>query len=392
MRTRATEMFGIELPIFAFSHCRDVVAAVSRAGGMGVLGALYFTPEELERELTWIDAHTGGRPYGVDVVMPAAYTGADLGAADGDGLRERLAAFIPDGHRHFVDELLARHGVPELTHDDTAHLLLGWTDATARPQVEVALGHPIGLLANALGAPPADVVERAHASGVPVAGIAGSVRHARKQREVGVDVIVAQGTEAGGHTGDVATMVLVPEIADAVAPAPVLAAGGIGRGRQMAAGMALGAEGVWTGSVWLATEEADTPPAALAQILAATSRDTVRSRSMTGKPARMLRNDWTEAWEGEDSPGPLPMPLQFMLIADALRRVGRVGHPTLTPSPVGQIVGGLNRVKPVSQVVYELMAEFGDTLERLNAATADDRTGRQIGESAGESAGRQGAG
>ncbi|GAA1998796.1 nitronate monooxygenase family protein [Nocardiopsis rhodophaea] len=375
MRTRATEMFGIDLPIFAFSHCRDVVAAVSRAGGMGVLGALYFTPEELERELTWIDAHAGGRPYGVDVVMPAAYAGDDLAPADGQGLRDRLAEFIPDRHRRFVNELLAQHGVPEITHEDTAHFLLGWTDATARPQVEVALRHPIGLLANALGAPPADVVEQAHGRGVPVAGIAGSVRHARKQREVGVDIIVAQGTEAGGHTGDVATMVLVPEIVDEVAPAPVLAAGGIGRGRQMAAGMALGAEGVWTGSVWLATEEADTPPGALEQILGATSRDTVRSRSMTGKPARMLRNDWTDAWEGADSPGTLPMPLQFMLIADALRRVSRVRHPSLTPSPVGQIVGTLNRVKSTSQVVYEFMEEFGDTLERLNTVVADERVG-----------------
>ncbi|MFC4562116.1 nitronate monooxygenase [Nocardiopsis mangrovi] len=371
MRTRVTEMFGIDLPIFAFSHCRDVVAAVSRAGGMGVLGALYFTPDELETELAWIDEHVGGRPYGVDVVMPAAYEGAQLGAATPAELQERLQTFIPDRHRTFVNDLLAGHGVPELTGEDAGHFLLGWTDATARPQVATALKHPIALLANALGAPPADVVAQAHERGVKVAGLASNVRHARKQREVGVDIIVAQGTEAGGHTGDVSTMVLVPEVVDAVAPAPVLAAGGIGRGRQMAAGMALGAEGVWTGSVWLATEEADTPQGALEQILRATSRDTVRSRSMTGKPARMLRNDWTEAWEGDAAPATLQMPLQFMLIADALRRVSRVRHPTLTPSPVGQIVGSLNQVKAVSQVVYEFMAEFGDTLERLGTVARE---------------------
>lgn len=375
MRTRVTEMFGIELPVFAFSHCRDVVAAVSRAGGMGVLGALYFTPEELETELAWIDAHTGGRPYGVDVVMPSSYTGAEMGAGSGEELQERLRALIPDAHRRFVDDLLAEHGVPEAAGADAGHFLLGWTDATARPQVEVALKHPIALLANALGAPPPDVVEQAHRHGVKVAGLASSRRHARKQCDVGVDVVVAQGTEAGGHTGEVSTMVLVPEVVDEAAPVPVLAAGGVGRGRQMAAGMALGAEGVWTGSVWLATEEADTPPGALEQILRASSTDTVRSRSMTGKPARMLRNTWTQAWEGEESPGPLPMPLQFMLIADALRRVGRVRHPTLTPSPVGQIVGTLDRVKPCSQVVYELMEEFGEALEHLNRAAEGEAAG-----------------
>ncbi|MFW5420187.1 nitronate monooxygenase [Nocardiopsis sp. CNT-189] len=371
MRTRVTEMFDIELPIFAFSHCRDVVAAVSRAGGMGVLGALYFTPEELETELAWIDANTGGRPYGVDVVMPSRYEGADIGADSGEELQRRLEGLIPDGHRRFVNGLLAEHDVPELTRAGAGRFLLGWTDATARPQVEVALRHPIALLANALGAPPADVVRQAHRHGVAVAGLASSRRHAAKQREAGVDVVVAQGTEAGGHTGEVSTMVLVPEVVDEVAPAPVLAAGGIGDGRQMAAGMALGAEGVWTGSVWLATEEADTPAGALAQILQADSRDTVRSRSMTGKPARMLRNDWTEAWERSDSPGTLPMPLQFMLVSEALRRVGRVAHPTLTPSPVGQIVGSLNRVRSSSQVVYAFMSGFGDALDRLNAAAED---------------------
>ncbi|WP_067180858.1 NAD(P)H-dependent flavin oxidoreductase [Microtetraspora niveoalba] len=370
MRTRVTDMFGIEFPIFAFSHCRDVVAAVSRAGGMGVLGALYFTPEELELELKWIDEHVGGRPYGVDVVMPASYEGADLGVDSPADLVARLQGMIPDGHRKFVEDLLAGHDVPPLTGDDPGKVLLGWTDATARPQVEVALRHPIALLANALGPPPADVVEQAHARGVKVAALASTPRHAVKQVEVGVDVVVAQGTEAGGHTGEISTMVLIPQVVDAV-DVPVLAAGGIGDGRQMAAGMALGAEGVWTGSIWLTVEEADTPELARRRILTATSRDTVRSRSWTGKPARLLKNEWTDAWESEESPGTLPMPLQFMLVSDALRRIGRSDAGELATFPAGQIIGTMNQVKPASQVVFDLVEGYVEAMERLGRITGD---------------------
>ncbi|HLU74129.1 MAG TPA: nitronate monooxygenase family protein [Nonomuraea sp.] len=368
MRTRVTDMFGIDLPIFAFSHCRDVVAAVSKAGGMGVLGALYFTPEELEQELAWIDDHVDGKPYGVDVVMPASYEGADFPAEE---LVGRLQTMIPEGHRQFVESLLSEHGVPRLSDDaDAGRVLLGWTDATARPQVEVALRHPITLLANALGPPPADVVEQAHAHGVKVAALASTPRHALKQVEVGVDVVVAQGTEAGGHTGEITTMVLIPQVVDAV-DVPVLAAGGIGNGRQMAAGMALGAEGVWTGSLWLTVEEADTPEMARRRILAATSRDTVRSRSWTGKPARLLKNEWTDAWESQESPGTLPMPLQFMLVSDALRRIGRSEAAELATFPAGQIIGITNQVRSTKDVVYSLVEEFGEALERLDRITRD---------------------
>jgi NAD(P)H-dependent flavin oxidoreductase YrpB (nitropropane dioxygenase family) len=367
VRTRVTELFGIEYPIFAFSHCRDVVVAVSRAGGMGVLGALYFTPEELELELTWIDEHIGGKPYGVDVVMPAKYEGSDLG--DADELLDKLQGMIPAQHRQFLEDLLTEHGVEPST-ETAGRALLGWTEQTARPQVEVALRHPIALLANALGPPPADVVELAHEHGVKVAGLASNARHAGKQVAVGVDIIVAQGTEAGGHTGDVSTMVLIPEVVDAVgSDTIVLAAGGIGRGRQMAAGLALGAEGVWTGSIWLTVDEADTPEGALPKLLKATSRDTVRSRAWTGKPARFLKTAWTEAWESEKSPGYLPMPMQFMLISDALRRISRSGDGELVTFPVGQIVGSMNQVKPAAKVILEMIEEYIEAIERLNAIT-----------------------
>jgi NAD(P)H-dependent flavin oxidoreductase YrpB (nitropropane dioxygenase family) len=186
-------------------------------------------------------------------------------------------------------------------------------------------------------------------------------------------VIVAQGTEAGGHCGEISTMVLVPEVVDAVGPdVPVLAAGGIATGRQMAAALALGAQGVWTGSMWLTTTEADTHPDAMENLLAATSRDTVRSRAMTGKPARQLRTAWTDAWEGPDSPGTLPMPLQGILHQEAGRRTQRVHAKPLIGYPVGQIVGRMNKVRPSRDLVLEMVEEWIDTTEKLGAILADD--------------------
>jgi NAD(P)H-dependent flavin oxidoreductase YrpB (nitropropane dioxygenase family) len=363
MKTRVSDMFGIDLPIFAFSHCRDVVAAVSKAGGLGVLGALAFSPEQLEIELNWIDEHVDGKPYGVDVVMPAKYAGA--GELDPERMGEQLKEMIPQQHRDWVDQLLAEHDVPELSDEDRSEGLLGWVHEKGREQVQIALEHPIKLLANALGSPPKDVVDLAHEHGVKVAALCGSVQQAERHVNQGVDIVVAQGGEAGGHTGDVASLILWPDVVDAIAPTPVLAAGGIGTGRQIAAALALGCEGVWTGSIWLTTAESDTGTMAMEKLLEAGARDTVRSRSWTGKPARMLRTEWTEAWEREDSPGTLPMPLQFMLINDAMRRINKFNVKELTTMPVGQIVGRMNTVRPVRDVMFDLVDEFVESSQKL---------------------------
>ncbi len=364
MHTRICDIFGIEQPIFAFTRSREVVAAVSKSGGMGVLGAIAFSVDELEPELAWIDEHIDGRPYGVDVVMPARVVEAEPGSLD---------AMIPEGHRRFVEELLARFNVPPLPEGEATHEgLLAWVHDRARSQVEIALTHPIKLLANALGPPPADVVAAAHDRGVQVAALVGNAEQANRQVVAGVDIIIAQGTEAGGHTGDVATMVLVPDVVDAVSPTPVLAAGGIGTGRQIAAALALGAEGVWTGSIWLAVAEADTHPVVVQKLLAASSRDTVRSKSWTGKPARLLRTAWTEAWDAPDSPGALPLPLQFMLTAGAQQRMHRYadlencGAGDLVGTPVGQIVGSMNAVRSVRDVMGELVRGCDDAMRRIS--------------------------
>ncbi|MEZ5296525.1 MAG: nitronate monooxygenase family protein [Ilumatobacteraceae bacterium] len=368
MKTPITELLGCEFPILAFSHCRDVVAAVSRAGGFGVLGAVAHSPEQLEIDLAWIDAEVGSRPYGVDLLLPQKYVGATEGGLDRDELRQLL----PPAHQAFVDDILRRFGVPDLPDGERPRgMTMNVSPAGYEPLLDIAFAHPIRLIASALGPPPADVIDRARASNVKVAALAGTTAHAVRHAQAGADIIVAQGSEAGGHTGEVGTMVLVPEVVDAVSPVPVLAAGGIASGRHMAAALALGAAGVWTGSVWLTTAEAETEPVVKEKFLAATSSDTVRSRSITGKPARMLRTPWTDEWDREDSPNPLPMPLQPLLVGGALNRINRSattagsGAHELATYFVGQVVGSINAVRPADRVVLQIVEEYIDTIAAL---------------------------
>ena len=321
MRTALSDEFGLDLSLFAFSYMPDVVIEVCNAGGMGVLGAVRFTPDELSEAIEYVEARIGGRPYGVDIVMPAK-TEAVAGMPMNE-LHEMLDKMIPQEHRDFVERLLKEHGVPELPPDAQQQRdLLSWNDTEARQQVERSLERKdVKLIVNALGPPPKDVVDESHEAGVKVAALVGKKDHALKQVANGVDIIVAQGTEAGGHSGEIATMVLVPEVVEAVSPVAVLAAGGIGSGRQAAAALALGAQGVWTGSIWLNTVECAQPETMYKKFRNATSSDAVRSRAYTGKPARQLRTAWTDAWDDPANPQPLGMPLQYMLTAEAQDRI-----------------------------------------------------------------------
>ena len=375
MRTQICDDLGIEFPLFAFSHCRDVVAAVSKAGGYGVLGALAYSPDQLEIELSWIDDNVDGKPYGVDFAMPEKFVGKGENASDVADLVQNLDSMIPEEHKEYVEKVLADHGVPPLPEGEEGQMKaagLG-VEAEGPDQVKVALSHPVSMLVNALGPPPEYAVAAAHEKGVLVGALCGSPRHAEKNRAIGVDVMIAQGTEAGGHCGEISTMVLIPEVVDAVGPeVPVLAAGGIGRGRQMAAAMALGAQGVWTGSIWLTVAEAETQPWVVEKLLEANFNDTVRSRAMTGKPARQLRTGWTEMWENPDGPEPLPMPLQGIIYARAAHRVSRVRNKELSAAPVGQIVGRMNTVRPARDVVYDIVEEWIDTNQKIAASVADE--------------------
>lgn len=373
MKSELCDKLGIEFPLFAFTHCRDVVAAVTNAGGIGVLGAVGHTPDSLEIELAWIDDHVNGKPYGVDLLIPNKIE--DKGQAPSVA---EIEARIPPEHRAYIADLLARH---DLNVDDLWEQEAGNRyGENMRPEgagllLDVAFAHPIKLIVNALGVPPDFMFERAKAHGALVGALTGAREHAIKHAEAGVDILVVAGTEAGGHCGEVSTMVLVPEVLEAIESYPqmfALAAGGIATGRQMAACMAMGAAGAWTGSVWLTTAEAETTPTVKEKMLAANSRNTMRSRSRTGKPTRQLQSAWTDAWGAKGAPDPLPMPLQgalskpAMVKIDTLAAAGHEGAKELATYYVGQAVGLMNVEQSARSVVYDFMNDYADAVERLS--------------------------
>lgn len=365
MQSRMCEMFGIEVPLFAFSHCRDVVVEVSKAGGMGVLGMARMDPARVEAELDWIDRHIEGRPYGIDVLMPSRFEDSAAPKFEPD---QRL----PREHVEFVRKLLDEAGIPALPAGEEQRIkreiLAGMNFAPdeSLAMVEAALRHPIKAIVNALGTPPPALVERAHARGIKVGALAGQARHALKHKAAGCDFVVAVGTEAGGHTGEIASMVLWPAIVDAVAPLPVLGAGGVGRGRQLAAALVLGCEGVWTGSVWLQTVQSEVMPEIKRKMFAAAATDAVRTTTVTGKPCRTLRNAFTAAWSRPDAPPVLPAPSQnYLWWQEGRTRVERVRATDFLTYPVGQLVGDLHAETSVKQVVYDILGELVEARERL---------------------------
>ncbi len=374
MQTEFARRLGIQFPIFAFTHCRDVVAAATNAGAFGVLGAVGFSPEQLEIELRWIDDHVGGRPYGVDIIIPQKYEGME--EKDAEKLRQLISARIPTGHREFARMLLKEAGVPELPPGTVLEDRLSMTEATSGPLVDVALRHSnVRLIANALGTPPLDVIKQVQETGRLIGALCGHPRHARRHAEAGLDFIIAQGGEGGGHTGELGSIVLWPEVIEIAGNIPVLAAGGIGSGRQMAAALAMGAQGVWCGSIWLTVDEAESSPATKESLFRAGSSDTVRSRSFTGKPVRMLRNKWTEAWDAPGNPESLGAPLQMMVAGEAMVRAGRYPEKAqdIVCTPVGQIVGRMNQPQSSRELILEIVRDYLDAVERLNAIEPADQ-------------------
>jgi NAD(P)H-dependent flavin oxidoreductase YrpB (nitropropane dioxygenase family) len=369
MRTAFTELVGVQHPIVGFNRSPGVVAAVTNAGGFGVLAASAYTPEELDAQLTWIEKQVGGKPYGVDLLVPEKFAKGDPG-----DLIASLRAQIPEGHIAFVQGLLEKYGIPEApqaaSHDEVTAVI---NPRGAQVLIDVAFRHRISLIANALGTPPAGLVARAKEEGVAVAALVGQAKHARRQIDAGVDLLIAQGTEAGGHTGTIATMVLTPEIVDIADGRPVLAAGGIASGRQMAAALALGAAGAWCGSVWLSSEEDVANQAIKAKFLAATSNDTLRSPTRTGKPARQLHTAWHDEWEAPGSPAPLPMPLQPMLVSEAWQRIdaaadaGHEGALRLESFFIGQVVGSFTAIRPAAEITRQIIADCEQRIAELGS-------------------------
>lgn len=371
MSTELQRRFGMEVPVWGFSYQPEVVAAISREGGFGVLGTLRYGGEadEMAQALQYVQDNSGGRPFGVNVVMPVSSRKVDGGL---DELEGQLDAMIPQEHRDFVAAFLEEHDIPPLPEGEETRGVLGWTPQTGQVQLEVAFEFDIALLASALGPPPEEAVQEAHARDIPVSALVGRVDQALKQRHRGVDIIVAQGTEAGGHTGEIGGMVLTPEVVDAVAPAPVLHAGGVGDGRQLAAALALGAQGAWTGSLWLASHEMQFEPGLQEMIVGAEAADTVRSRSLTGKPARQLRTAWIEAWESPETPDPLPMPLQFLLTSEAIARFRAAGRWDLVGTPAGQIAGSLDEIRSVQEILASLRQEAAGARSAITDGLAVD--------------------
>ena len=374
MKSPLCEKLGIDFPLFAFSHCRNVVTEVSKAGGFGVLGAVGHTPETLKIELDWIDENINGKPYGIDLLIPNKMDHKGENAMT----TEDLKALIPPQHIAYINQLLEAHEI------DTTDLWSGkygidythnMREAGAGDLLDVAFEHPISLFVNALGVPPQSVIERCRDRDIAVGALTGAREHALKHAAAGVDILVVSGTEAGGHCGEISTMVVVPDVIDAVKgydDIHVLAAGGIATGRQMAACMAMGAAGAWCGSVWLTTAEAETTPTVKQKMLAAGPRNTVRSRSRTGKPTRQLQSAWTDAWYAPDAPDPLPMPLQGVLSRppmdkiDRLAAGGHAGAAALATYYVGQAVGLMNQEKSARAVVYEFMEDYAEAVARLS--------------------------
>ena len=352
---------GIEFPIFAFSHCRDVVAAVTISGGFGVYGAIRAGLDRLEEDLRWIDGQVGGRPYGVDLLIPGRTT---------PGPAVDIESLVPSVHREFVSGLAGRLGIPTERPSGAADLHFAGPRITpewGRQQWEVIRQHPASLIVNGLGPMPSDVADDVHSRGKLVGGLVGAPEHVAKHLDVGTDLIIAQGSEAGGHTGEISTLVLVPQAVDAAGDIPVLAAGGIAEPRQVAAALALGAAGVWLGSIWLTTAESDLHPVLKRQLLEARSADTIRSRCSTGKPSRQFRNAWVEAWQAPDAPEPLDSPAQGVLVGAFLNSAIDHGVESAMCTPVGQALGFMNEERTVRAVMYELVDGYLSAVEDLVA-------------------------
>lgn len=358
LHTRLCDLLGIEFPIIAFTHCKDVVAAVVNAGGFAVLGEAMHTPDEIAADVAWIRSRVGDKPFGIDLVLPASVPAADT--------LDQLLARIPEGHRRFVQEIADRHQVPAPKNPVALHQWGGLNQEMARAQVDVLLDERVPVFVSGLGSP-AFILTAMHERGMKVFGLVGKTRQARRELEAGVDAIIAQGYDAAGHTGPIGTFSLVPEVAAIAGETPVIAAGGITTGRHLAAALCLGAAGVWTGTLWLASRESDSDIIVKEKLLAATADDTVYSRCVSGMPMRILKCAWTEEWGKPDAPAPLGAPYQMLLSADYIQAANDHRRPDLMTEAAGQGVDFVTTMKPARQIVFDLVDEALAVFDDLTA-------------------------
>ena len=356
LRTKLCDMLGIEFPIIAFTHCKDVVVAVINAGGFAVLGEAMHTPDEIAADIKWIRERVDGKPFGIDVVVPASVPPA--------GALGELMGKIPESHRAFARKIKEKYGVPDPKGPVALHQWGGLNQEMARAQLEVLLDERVPVLASGLGSP-VFILEAAHERGIKVFGLVGKTRQAKRQIEAGVDAVIAQGYDAAGHTGSMGTFSIVPEVVSIAGDTPVIAAGGVTTGRHLAAALCLGAAGVWTGTLWLASRESDVDMIVKEKILAATAEDTSYSSCISGMTMRTLKCPWTEEWSRPEAPRPLSAPYQMLLSADYIQGANDHRRADLMTEAAGQGVGFVTTMKPARQIVFDLVDEALTAIEEL---------------------------
>lgn len=379
LRTRLCDLLGIEYPVLLAGMGPTVgesnhgvagpalVAAVSNAGGLGVLGGTGYGPAEMEQAIKEIRALTD-RPFGVDILLPVL--GPKGGAAAELPDMNTLTAMIPAAHREKVEAMRVALGLPEVAPRPArnASERAGMASALFDPQsqIDVIVGMGVPVLATGLG-DPAPFMRQLRDAGTKVISLVGNVKGARRVLASGVDAVVAQGTEAGGHTGRIGTLALLPQVMDVAGDVPVVAAGGIGDGRGLAAALAMGCEGVWCGTVFIATEEAHQERSRKERIVAADDESTRVSRIYSGKTMRNLTNPLIEAWD-ESGIKALPMGMQSALIAPLLRGAEAAGHNDWSMLAAGQVSGLVKAIRPAGDVVAEMVSDAAQRLGRGLAA------------------------
>ncbi len=352
MKTELCERFGIDIPIFGFSHAVEVVAAVTNAGGYGVYGATRRLAAEIADEVKAIRDAVEDRPFGLDLVIP------DKVPERND--RAELEMKVPDAHRRFVEGLERKYSVPKPSAPGMRTRFIRSREIQDS-QIAAVAESDVNMVALGIGCPP-EVVELMKSKGKTTVALVGQERHAARALEAGVDLLVAQGYDAGGHTGQIGTFSLVPRIVQMAGAVPVLAAGGVATGRHIAAALALGAQGVWIGTAFLVTEEyrSHLSPGELDALLDAQAADTVISRAESGKPFRQTRSAWSEEWSTKEAPSPLSHPLHDVLVGDMLGAIIEHDIRPLQHYGAGQGIGWFDRLRPVSEVVNTLVRD-GDT-------------------------------
>ncbi len=360
LRTPICDTLGIRHPIFGFSHSVDVCVAIARAGGFPVLGLAREMPHEIPGLLADVERRMGSMPYGIDLMLPSRVPQA----ASLDDLR----ATLPPEHVAFTDGLRQRFGVqpPRKPSFFTTQVR---SEALFEQQIEAVLASNCRGVAMAIGLR-AGLVERARARGKLTFSLVGSVRHARKALDAGVEVLVAQGYDAGGHTGPVGTLSLLPQVIAVAGEVPVLAAGGIATGAQVLGTLAMGAQGAWLGTLWMAARENHTPPALMQRLIASRSEDTVITRAHSGKPCRVVRSEWIDAWEAPDAPDPLGMPMQQVLTGDVFAALHEHDDARLIYEAAGQSVFGIERETTIAEQFDTLVADMAAAWKRLQALAA----------------------